>query len=179
MSAITRDAPLQQQRGVREAQTTGQRLRGQYTSAGPLGMILDRLERVRRCGKGYIACCPAHADRSASLSLAEGNDGRTLVHCFAGCSALDVVQSVGLQLADLYPERLSPLDPDHRRELRQYAREANWKAALNVLGMEAGVVLCAARQVARWQPLSPDDDARLALALSRIDSARGVLNGRS
>lgn len=41
---------------------------------------------ARRTGKGWVARCPAHGDRSSSLSTAEGQDGRILLHCHAGCS---------------------------------------------------------------------------------------------
>ena len=40
-------------------------------------------------GRG-IACCPAHDDRSPSLSLADGADGRLLLHCHSGCSFAEV-----------------------------------------------------------------------------------------
>ena len=45
------------------------------------------LLNARRIGQGkWQGRCPAHADRSPSLSVAEGQDGRVLVHCFAGCA---------------------------------------------------------------------------------------------
>ncbi|MCK8485541.1 hypothetical protein MUY21_16020, partial [Aliiroseovarius sp. S2029] len=37
-------------------------------------------------GQNGLAYCPAHEDRSPSLSLGVGVDGRILVHCHAGCS---------------------------------------------------------------------------------------------
>lgn len=40
-------------------------------------------------GRG-MACCPAHDDRSPSLSLADGTEGRLLLRCHAGCSFADV-----------------------------------------------------------------------------------------
>lgn len=40
----------------------------------------------RAAGRGkWTACCPAHNDRSPSLSIREEAAGRVLVHCFAGC----------------------------------------------------------------------------------------------
>ncbi len=67
--------------------------------------LLDRLDKVRRKGEGqYMARCPAHDDSSPSLSVAEANDGRVLVKCFGGCSALDVITAVGLEWDDLFPE---------------------------------------------------------------------------
>jgi hypothetical protein len=43
--------------------------------------FVNRLERVKRAGKGWMARCPAHEDRLASLSIAEGDDGRVLLKC--------------------------------------------------------------------------------------------------
>lgn len=38
-------------------------------------------------GASGIARCPAHDDHEPSLSVSEGDDGRLLTHCHAGCSA--------------------------------------------------------------------------------------------
>src|SRR5690242_9943469 len=72
--------------------------------------LIARLERVRSTGRGtWFACCPAHDDRSPSLSIRELDDGRVLVHCFTGCSAAAVVQAVGLELDALFPPRAQTL----------------------------------------------------------------------
>jgi DNA primase len=52
-----------------------------------------------RNGKAH---CPAHDDRNASLSIKAGDDGRTLIHCFADCRTEDVLAAVGLTLRDLF-----------------------------------------------------------------------------
>ena len=52
-------------------------------------------------GCGWAARCPAHDDKSPSLSVSEGDDGKTLVHCHAGCTPEDVCQKLGLGLSDL------------------------------------------------------------------------------
>lgn len=67
-------------------------------------VFLSRLSKVRKNGKDYVACCPAHKDKSPSLTIAERDDGRILLHCFAGCSAHEVVEAVGMELKDLMPE---------------------------------------------------------------------------
>jgi CHC2 zinc finger len=59
---------------------------------------------ARRSGLGWIARCPAHEDRSPSLSIAEGADGRILLHCFGQCTTQAVCASLGLTLADLFPQ---------------------------------------------------------------------------
>ncbi|GAG07980.1 unnamed protein product, partial [marine sediment metagenome] len=66
--------------------------------------ILDRLDGVRRNGRGWEARCPAHKDQHASLSVSIGDDGRTLLHCHAGCHTDDIVDRLGLQMRDLFPE---------------------------------------------------------------------------
>lgn len=69
-------------------------------------VLIEHLEGVRKTGAGrWLAKCPAHADRTASLSVRELDDGRILAHCFAGCSAHEVVAAAGLSLSDLFPER--------------------------------------------------------------------------
>jgi hypothetical protein len=64
--------------------------------------FIDRLERVKRTASGWTARCPAHQDRSPSLHVAAGDDGRILVRCHAGCTAEQIVAALGLDLADLF-----------------------------------------------------------------------------
>jgi hypothetical protein len=72
-------------------------------TAGPIQGVLSRLSDVRKSGTGWSARCPAHEDRSASLSVAVGDDGRVLLHCHAGCEPAAVARALGLELADLFP----------------------------------------------------------------------------
>jgi hypothetical protein len=71
--------------------------------------IANRLH-AKACGAGFIACCPAHADRSPSLSIREGEDGRSLIHCFAGCSVEAICDSLKIMVSDLFsgPGTLHP-----------------------------------------------------------------------
>lgn len=74
-------------------------------------ILLSRLERVKRTGAGrWLARCPAHDDEGPSLSIRELDDGRVLVHCFAGCAVHSVLSAVGLSFNDLFP----PGDLGHR-----------------------------------------------------------------
>ncbi len=69
----------------------------------PVELMLSKLPDAKRNGKGWHARCPAHDDRRPSLSIAEGDDGRALVNCHAGCTPQAIVEAVGLNLADLMP----------------------------------------------------------------------------
>jgi len=53
--------------------------------------LLGRLKKVRNVAPGrWMACCPSHLDKTASLSIRELDDGRVLIHDFAGCCAEDL-----------------------------------------------------------------------------------------
>lgn len=67
-------------------------------------ILLEKLEKVRASGADtWMACCPAHDDRTPSLQIKQAND-RVLIHCHAGCGAIDVLESVGLDWSVLYPQ---------------------------------------------------------------------------
>lgn len=53
-------------------------------------------------GGGWEARCPAHEDGNPSLTVHEGEDGKVLVRCHAGCSFADIVAAVGLEQVDLF-----------------------------------------------------------------------------
>ena len=73
--------------------------------------ILERLRqrgcRPKRSRSGWSARCPAHDDHDPSLSIGIGDDGKILLHCFAGCSMETIVAKLGLQPADLFPPKVS------------------------------------------------------------------------
>ena len=70
-------------------------------------ILLSKLSRVKKTGADrWMACCPAHQDKTASLSIKDLPDGRVLLHCFAGCDPDSVLAAVGLTFSDLMPERL-------------------------------------------------------------------------
>lgn len=130
--------------------------------------LLSRLEKVKATGKDrWVARCPAHQDKSPSLTVREIEDGRVLLHCFTGCAAGDVLAAVGLEFSDLYPEPL-PNNPEQQQHIQQ--RRAGFAAldVLRALASEATVIAAAAGQIQRRGWLSEDDDARLALAYERV-----------
>jgi len=68
--------------------------------------VLQLLTKVKRTGDGqWIACCPAHEDRSPSMTIKELSDGRVLIHDFAGCSVDEILGVLGLEFDVLFPEK--------------------------------------------------------------------------
>ena len=52
---------------------------------------------------------PAHEDRTPSLSISEGLDGKVLLKCFAGCSPDAITAAIGLETKDLFAD--DPIPP--------------------------------------------------------------------
>lgn len=64
-----------------------------------LDTLINGLDKVRKVGSGWKACCPAHDDHTPSLSLRESRRGRILVRCRSGCTQDEVIgalRSMGL-----------------------------------------------------------------------------------
>jgi hypothetical protein len=68
-----------------------------------LDRVLARLVGVRPSGPGWMALCPAHADRYPSLSIREQNR-KLLVHCFASCSVEAICAALRIEVRDLFAE---------------------------------------------------------------------------
>jgi putative DNA primase/helicase len=95
----------------------------------------------RKAGATWMARCPAHDDREPSLSIRDGEDGKVLVHCHAGCEQADliaVLRSRGLWEDQGYqrdrftrrrPERPREGVPDTDSTKRVDAALAIWNAA--------------------------------------------------
>jgi phage/plasmid primase-like uncharacterized protein len=80
--------------------------------------FLARLKRVRRCGGGWVALCPAHDDHTASLSIGRSEQGKVLIHCFAGCTYESVIDALGGQ-----PWSNPPRNPERKTNLAQGRRD--------------------------------------------------------
>jgi hypothetical protein len=75
----------------------------QFDAGGKAGLILERLQGVRKQGDGWQAKCPAHEDSNPSLSVSTAEDGKVLLKCHANCTTEAVVAALGLEMADLFP----------------------------------------------------------------------------
>jgi len=134
--------------------------------------LLSRLEGVRRTGQGrWIARCPGHDDRRASLSIRELDDGRTLVHCFAACAVEEVLGAAGLTFDALFPEKLLG---DQKRERRPF----NAHDVLACVSFESLIAATAASALSRGEALSDTDRERLTIAASRLSHAAEVASDR-
>ena len=136
--------------------------------------ILNLLHGVKHTGPGrWIARCPGHQDYSPSLAIRELEDGRVLLHCFAGCATADILAAVGLTLEDLFPERLT--GSSGAKERRPFSSAD----ILRCVAFEALVVSIAATNLAQGVTLPEADRKRLLVAASRLQAAMEVCNGDS
>jgi hypothetical protein len=129
--------------------------------------FLSRLEAVRGRDGSWSARCPAHADRSPSLSVKELGDGRILIHCFGGCGTDAILGALGLGIGDLFAEPLAQHLPQRRGDFT--ARDA-----LRGLTFESSVVAIAAADIADGKPV---DSSRVCLAAGRIAEALEFVHG--
>ncbi|MCG0276626.1 MAG: hypothetical protein L5655_10835 [Thermosediminibacteraceae bacterium] len=98
--------------------------------------LLNRLESVRQTGPNkWVARCPAHPDRSPSLSIRLNGD-RILVYCFAGCPANRIVEAVGMTVGDLFLDSPKNAKKKERPTLQLLAAQILEKALVKELENE-------------------------------------------
>lgn len=115
-----------------------------------LEAFLERLERVRKSGKGYRACCPVHKDKDPSMSITE-KDGKVLCYCFScGATGQAVADALGLPMSALFSE------PFIKTGLSRKDRED--------LEMDRMILMVAEKN----KPTSYADFKRLKLARERV-----------
>ena len=124
--------------------------------------VLPLLDKVRKSGpSSWTARCPAHDDRGPSLSVKMADDGKLLMHCFAGCSVYEVVGVLGLTPADLFPAR--PEEPGGGSQRRRRP----WTAVdlLRLAAFEASVAVVVTADMLAGRDA---DRARLIEAARRL-----------
>ena len=76
-------------------------------SGADLDLVLDELrtlgKKVKKENGQWMAQCPAHDDRTPSLSIKAGNLRGVVFHCHAGCSQDQVMDALGWE--SLFPKR--------------------------------------------------------------------------
>lgn len=131
------------------------------TGSACLEKVLSRLDKVKTTGRNkWMACCPAHDDRNPSLGIGEGNDGRVLLNCWAGCTAAEIVEAIDLELRDLFPD-------DGRYQGRPVRRRPDPQA----VEFRRNVLRVAAAQLRRGEPLSEKDQQQVKEAVRFLEDA--------
>ena len=135
-----------------------------------LDTLIARLDGVKETGPGkYLSRCPAHDDRSPSLAIKDGDDGRILVHCFAGCETEDVLSAIGLTFSDVMPERIGS---DH--SYKPVRNRISPRDALATLDHESLVVAIIGADILDHKEVDESTWGRLAAAVQRINSTRAM-----
>jgi len=112
------------------------------SNAPDLPTLLDRIDG-KAYSSGWIGHCPSHTDNTPSLSVSVGDDGRLLLHCFAGCDFRAIVDALGGRRP--WPRTfglpttpaVTTLDDQKRRELAA----AIWHQAIPAIGTLAETYL--------------------------------------
>lgn len=72
-------------------------------AASPIDRLKAKLTGMRPDGPNHwMAKCPSHDDKQASLSITLENDQKILMHCHAKCRTEVILAAIGLSLADLF-----------------------------------------------------------------------------
>ena len=66
--------------------------------------VLSRCDMALKSENGWMVRCPAHDDKTPSLSIKQGDDGKALLYCFAGCTFEKIVAALGLAESELFGE---------------------------------------------------------------------------
>ena len=128
--------------------------------------LLSRLDGVKNTGAGrWIAKCPAHADKSPSLSIKETETGMVLMHCFAGCSCDEIAGAIGLDLSDLFPPSDDKMNHNQRREFFAAAD------VLRCIAFESGIVAATVAKLHQTNEITKDERTRLMEAWARISNS--------
>lgn len=91
--------------------------------------------RARWVGAQFLGHCPGplhrRGDRNPSLSIREGDGGRVLLFCHAGCSIEQICAAMGLRLRDLFgvdfSQRKRPDEIQEAIERRERVNREKWR----------------------------------------------------
>ena len=76
------------------------------TIAQTLNVILTQTRaKPNKGGNGHKGHCPAHQDKSPSLSIAQGNNGGIVIKCHRGCDIDAICAALNIAQADLFPPK--------------------------------------------------------------------------
>lgn len=134
--------------------------------------LLGSLHEARKTGPGrWLARCPAHNDKTPSLAVRELEDGRVLLHCFAGCGAGDVLYALGMDFGVLFPEG------GVAARLSKVPKAYNAADVLAAVAYEILVGLHYAKKMVGGSVLGQPDLDRLLKCAARLQKALEVVRG--
>lgn len=127
-----------------------------------INALLSRMEKVRRYGDSWRACCPAHGGDGQNLKISQTPEGHILLKCFShGCAVEDIVGAIGLTLQDIMPESR------YKETIKSKPNLLSHSEGMSLIKFEAQVVLASA-YAQRKGEFSTDDLARLEVSMNRI-----------
>ena len=124
---------------------------------------MNNFDGVRETGNGQYSCrCPAHADKSNSLGIKEGDGNRILLNCFAGCDVKSILESAGLEWKDIMNEE--KLFQTEKLGFNPYA-------VLKMLRDEVLLIGLSSVDVRNGKPLNDKEHDRLLKAVGNVRDA--------
>lgn len=165
-----------------------------------LAEAIERIQSGR--ARSVMALCPAHGDKTESLSVGIGDEVPVVIHCQAGCLPQSVIAAAGLSWSKLHGS--APLSPSctgrtQRERIEDPSKaedRANWPAfelptpedlegiarargipveALH-LAVERGILWTATHRCVRSWIVT--DEARMAAQARRLDGLPWQAKGR-
>lgn len=139
----------------------------------PIEQLLSRLHGVRRTGRQtWVALCPTRNERTPSLAVRDLDDGRVLMHDFGGAKVDDIVASIGLTLADLFPARPSAPCGGTSAHRRPFSSTE----LIDLAADECRVAVVIASDIIACRP--EPDLGRLIQAAARMSDIAEVVHGK-
>lgn len=139
----------------------------------------------RRCGDEWSCRCPAHNDRNPSFSIRDGEDGKVLFYCHAGCSQetlIAALQQRGLWAAGYMKWHFKKDNGTQKNA--QIALEL-WESALPIKDslaekyLSGRNIVCALPPTLRFSPrcYHTDSTAYFPAMIGKITNYNGTFGG--
>jgi len=137
----------------------------------PIENILSRLDGVKEIrANQWVAICPSHDDKHPSLAVKRGDNNCVLIKCWAGCSAVDVVDSIGFDLKDLFEQSIDFRKPSRERLY------PNYKKILQMLRHEVMLLWLIAEDMAAGKIIPAKDIDSVRRAFKNVERVMEAAN---
>jgi hypothetical protein len=139
--------------------------------------ILPRLSKIKPTKPSHwLACCPSHQDKNASLAITELNDGRVLLKCWAGCTAKEITNAVGLTMRCLYPQEPDPNTTTSTANKTPAVNVWEKRKLLSQLNKEQLIVAIYESAIRKGESISEENENRALLAAITSRRINKLLN---